>query len=104
MFRFCVRAFAVGTVAAMSLTGVSTLAAEQPQKRDLGKFSCKEVMILSGQDRDIALAFAHGYVLGKKGTTAYDLDALAKVTDKFLDYCLDNPKANALASFEKIAK
>jgi len=104
MFRFSLRAFIVAAFAAMSFAGVGALAAEQTQQRDLGKFQCKEVMILSGQDRDVAVAFAHGYVLGKKGTTKYNVDALAKITDKFIDFCLDNPKANALQAFEKIAK
>ena len=72
-------------------------------KRDFGTQTCKEVMRLSGSDRDIALAFAHGYVLGKKGTTQYEVDALAQVTDQFIDYCLDHPAANALQSFEKFA-
>jgi len=104
MLRFSVQAVTIAVFAALSFTGATALAAEQPQERDLGKFQCKEVMILSGQDRDIAVAFAHGYVLGKKGTTKYDVDALGRITDKFFDYCLDNPKANALQSFEMIAK
>ena len=61
-------------------------------------------MRLSGQDRDVALALAHGYVLGRKGTTKYEIEVLAQITDKFIDYCLDNPKANALEAFERIAK
>jgi len=42
-------------------------------------------------------------VLGKKGTTQYEVDALAQVTDQFIDYCLDHPAAHALQSFEKFA-
>ena len=72
-------------------------------KRDFGTQTCKEVMRLSGNERDIAIAFAHGYVLGKKGTTQYEVDALAQVTDQFIDHCLDNPAANALQSFDKFA-
>jgi hypothetical protein len=60
-------------------------------------------MRLSGNDRDIAIAFAHGYVLGKKGTTQYDVDALAQITDRFIDYCLDHPADKALQSFENLA-
>ena len=71
---------------------------------DFGTQSCKEIMRLSGGDRDIALAFAHGYMLGKKGTTRYNVDALAKITDQFIDYCLDHPAENALQSFEKFAR
>ena len=104
MLRRTLRVFAVASVAAISVSGVSALAAEQSQKKDLGNFTCKEVMRLSGQDRDVALALAHGYVLGKKGTPKYDVDVLSEITDKLLGYCLDNPKANALSSFEKIAK
>jgi len=72
--------------------------------KDLKDFSCKDIMRLSGEDREVALAIAHGYVLGKKGKTQYSIDALAQITDKFLDHCLDNPKDNALSSFEKMAK
>jgi hypothetical protein len=46
----------------------------------------------------------HGYMLGKNKTTQYEIDKLAKITDAFLDYCLDNPGENALASFEKVYK
>lgn len=78
--------------------------AQTDNKRDFGTLSCKEMMRLSGEDREIALAFAHGYMLGKKGTTQYEVDALAQITDQFIDHCLDNPTENALQSFEKLAK
>ena len=93
-------------LAALALTGPSAYAAEPSSSTpsDLRSSACKDVMRLSGVDRDIALAFVHGYVLGKKGTTRYDVDKLAAVTDQFLDYCLDHPSENALQSFEKIAK
>ena len=83
-----------------------TVGAAEPAdaKRDFATLACKDVMRLSGSDRDIALAFAHGYVLGRKGTTQYDVDALAQVTDRFIDHCLDHPADNALQSFEKFAK
>jgi hypothetical protein len=94
------------SLAAATLIGTNALAADppKPDARDLASNTCKDVMRLSGQDRDVALALAHGYVLGKKGTTKFDVDVLAGITDKFVDFCLDNPKAKALESFEKIAK
>jgi hypothetical protein len=78
----------------------TTIAAD---KRDFAAQTCKEVMRLSGNDRDIAIAFAHGYVLGKKGTTQYEVDTLAQITDRFIDHCLDHPTDRALQSFEKLA-
>jgi hypothetical protein len=59
---------------------------------------------MSGAERDLALAFVHGYMLGKKGTTRYDIEKLSAITDRFLDYCLDHPTENALRSFEKVAR
>ncbi|MEE4174019.1 MAG: HdeA/HdeB family chaperone [Xanthomonadales bacterium] len=83
------------------LLSSNTLASDQ---RDFAEQSCKDVMRLSGADRDIALAFAHGYRLGKKGTTRYEIETLAQITDRFIDYCLDHPSENALQSFEKVAE
>ena len=106
MFKLNAGAIGVATFAALSLAGINALAADPPggNARDFAANTCKDIMRLSGQDRDVALAMAHGYMLGKKGTTKFEVDALAQITDKFIDHCLDNPKANALAAFEKIAK
>jgi len=35
-------------------------ASEPTTTKDLGDYSCKEIMRLSGEDRDIAVALAHG--------------------------------------------
>jgi hypothetical protein len=92
------------TLAALSLTATQSLAAEPSgTKQDLRDMSCKEVMRLSSDDREIAIALAHGYVLGKKGTTQYEVETLSQITDQFIDYCLDHPTENALQSFEKLA-
>jgi hypothetical protein len=34
----------------------------------------------------------------------FDVEVLSDLTDRFIDYCLDNPTDNALAAFEKLAK
>jgi hypothetical protein len=105
MFRLNLGIITAAALAALSLTAVDVFADEPSStKQDLGAFSCKDTMRLSGDDREIALALAHGYVLGKKGTTQYDVEVLAQITDQFIDYCLDHPTDNALESFEKLAK
>ena len=50
------------------------------------------------------MALAHGYVLGQKGATQYEVEVLAGITDRFIDSCLDHPAENALESFDKLAK
>ena len=90
------------TVLLFGVSGVS--AEEKAGMNDLNDYLCKDVMRLSGEDREVSLALVHGYRLGKMGTTQFDTQALAEITAKFLDYCLDNPNEKALASFEKVSK
>ena len=105
MFRSTFALATIATVAVFAFNVAGTAVAEPTDtKKDLGTFSCKQVMRLSGEDREVALALAHGYVLGKKGTTQYEIEALAQITDQFIDYCLDHPTENALQSFERIAQ
>jgi hypothetical protein len=89
---------------ALLVGGLTFAAEEPPTQHDLKEFSCKDVMRLSGSEREYALAFVHGYRLGKMSTSEYDIEALAAITEKFIDYCLDNPNENALAAFEKIGQ
>jgi hypothetical protein len=90
-------------VTAALFFGGSAIAAEEPSaQKDLSSFQCKDVMRLSGSERENALALLHGYRLGKMNTTEYEIEALAAITDKFIDHCLDNPGDKALAAFEKI--
>lgn len=85
--------------------GGSALAAEDTSgAKDLNAFLCKDVMRLSGGERENALALVHGYRLGKNNTTKYQIEVLADLTDRFVEYCLDNPNDNALAAFEKLGK
>jgi hypothetical protein len=104
MYRIRFGVAPAALAAVLSLTGLHVFGAEpEGATDDLKDSTCKEVMRLSGDEREIAIALAHGYVLGKKGTTRYQVEVLANITDQFIDYCLDHPTENALASFEKLA-
>lgn len=100
-----VRHFVTAAVASALFFGGSVAFAEEPSsKKDLNEFVCKDVMRLSGSERENALALVHGYRLGKMGTTQYDIETLSDLTDRFIDHCLDNPNDKSLASFEKLGK
>ncbi|HRD88988.1 MAG TPA: HdeA/HdeB family chaperone [Accumulibacter sp.] len=73
-------------------------------KVKLNSFLCKDVMRLSGDDRDISISFMHGYILGKKNATDFVVNALGEASDKFMEYCLDHPTDMALQSMEKFLK
>jgi hypothetical protein len=92
------------TAACALLSGTVALAEAPSTNKDLSGFVCKDVMRLSGSEREVSLALVHGYRLGKMGTTQFDVEALSELTDAFIEYCLDNPDENALEAFEKLGK
>jgi hypothetical protein len=64
-------------------------------------YSCREILREAGPERDIAVAFLHGYILGKAGATQLDIEGLRKQTKVFIERCLDDPQASALQSMLK---
>jgi hypothetical protein len=75
--------------------------AQDSSDRSMEQYSCKDVMRETDANRQTAVAFLHGYYLGKSGSTKFNLDAMAKQTDAFLDRCLDNPKEKAMDAMMK---
>ena len=86
--------------AAMSTT--ATVYAQDIGDRTIEQFACKDVIRESGSNRDVAIAFLHGYLLGKSGNSKFNLDILKKQTDVFIDRCLENPNEKALDSMLKV--
>ena len=80
---------------------VAGAAHAQDNKQDKGdrtieQYSCKDVMRESGGNRDVAVAFLHGYLLGKSGGSRFNVETLRKQTDAFIERCLDNPAIRAV--------
>ena len=98
-------AVAAGLLLAGQGAAQTQAAPSDPSARtvSLDSFLCKDVMRMSGDDRLIATALLHGYLLGKKGTIKYVPAELGKVTDSFTEHCLSNPNDNALEAFTKLA-
>ena len=91
-----------GALACAMAVGLATGASAQDSTmRKVSDYTCKDVMRDSGEGRDVAIAFMHGYLLGKAGGSEFDLDVLTKQSDAFIDYCLDNPTAPAMDAMIK---
>lgn len=88
------------TVAAMF--AATAALAQDTGARTVEQFACKDVMRDSGRDRDVAIAFLHGYILGKSGASKFDVEALRKQTELFIDRCLNNPNDRALDIMLKV--
>lgn len=69
--------------------------------KDLNDYLCKDVMRMSGENRSVSLGVLHGYMMGINGTTKFNHEKLLKVTDNFVENCLDNPNSKALDVFKK---
>ena len=67
------------------------LFAQQAAERRIDQFLCKDVMRESGGDRDVMLAFLHGYLLGRSSAERFNLEQLRRELDAFVERCLDNP-------------
>ena len=90
----------------LSLVAFSGVVSAEEMKADnnLNDFSCKDVMVFTIDNREVAIAFMHGYFLGKQGKMTFNTDELAKRTDQFMDYCLDNPTAKAIDSMARLSE
>ena len=81
---------------------VASAVTAEPQPRTIEQYLCKDVMRESGANRDVAIAFLHGYLLGKSGSGKFDLEILHKQSDGFIEQCLDNPARKAVDVMAKV--
>ena len=95
MISTCYRVFCAAIVSAAMLAAAPGYA-QDTGDRTIEQFACKDVMRDSGTNRDVAIAFLHGYLVGKSGSSKFNLEALKKQSDLFIDRCLDNPGEKAV--------
>lgn len=89
--------------AAVLLAGATVpISAQDSKDRAVEQYSCKDIMRESGANRDVAIAFLRGFLLGKSGSTKFNLDVLHKQSDDFIEHCLSNPNEKAMDAMAKI--
>ena len=91
---------AIIIVAATFATG--SVSAQDAGDRSTDQFTCKDIMREDATNRDAAIAFVHGFFLGKAGNTKFNLNVLEKQTDAFIERCLDNPNEKAMDAMTKV--
>jgi len=83
---------------------VGTASASEEDSKSINDILCKDVLRTSGNDRDIAVAFMHGYLLGKSGKDVINRSKLYKASDDFIEACLDNTNSKAITTLKKQIK
>jgi len=89
-------------IATLLIAGSPAWSQEKNGNRTIEQYSCKEIMRESGSNREVAIAFLHGFLLGKSGASSFNLETLTKQTDAFLDRCLENPNEKAVDAMVKV--
>ena len=74
----------------------SPASAQAEKDRTVEQYLCKDVMRESGDNRDVAIAFLHGFLLGKSGKSSFNVDTLRKQSDQFIEVCLEKPGDRAI--------
>lgn len=92
----------IGTAALLAGVGLTPTSAQKAETRSVEQFACKDVMREHGADRDVAIAFLHGFLLGKSGRSTFDRAVLQRQTKDFIERCLDNPKEKAVDVMTKV--
>jgi len=96
------RAYATLLIGSIVLNAGAVLA--QPEgDRTIDQYECRDVM-RETNDRDVSLAFLHGYLLGRSGESKFNLNALHQRSQAFLEECLLNPKTKAVDVMTAIGK
>jgi hypothetical protein len=92
----------VGSVIVFGALDMAPVLAQDTKDRTIEQYACKDILRESGANRDVAIAFLHGFLLGKSGATKFNLETLTKQTDAFLERCLENPHDKAVDTMMKV--
>src|SRR5215212_4787327 len=92
----------MGSVVFLLAFGLGAALAQDAKDRTVEQYLCKDVMRESGVDRDVAIAFLHGFLLGKSGGSKFNLDVLHKQSNDFIERCLDSSSERAVDSMSKV--
>ena len=86
--------------------GILNAASAQDAKkgRTVEQYTCKDVMRENGANRNVTIAFLQGFLLGKSGGEAFNLDVLHRQSSEFIEDCLENPHEKAVDVMSKAKK
>ena len=90
----------------LSLTAFGVYAAETTEGGDnksnvvdLKDYTCRDILLADGNNRELSIMFLQGFFLGKSGDSKFNEARLGELTDNFLDACLGSPDASAIDTF-----
>ena len=94
---------AVAIAILFAAQATSTLG-QDVKDRQVEQYECKDILRDSGGNRDVAVAFLHGFLLGKSEGSKFNLDVLHTQTSAFIERCLENPHEKAMDAMLAVKK
>jgi hypothetical protein len=96
----------LGAITAGSLNSAQVWAQSTPEPENndqinLDELSCRTLLKADGEERSNIIIFMHGYMSGQNEEKLINAPALAGITEKVIDGCIDNPDQLVLATFEE---
>jgi len=91
-------------ILAAGLCSAAPASAQTATDRTVELFTCKDVMREPSTSREVAIAFLHGWLLGKSGGSKFNVEVVEKQTNAFIEECLDNPQSKAADVMAKLKK
>lgn len=76
--------------------------AQDNSQRAIEQYECKDILREPDARREVAIAFLHGYLLGKAGAATFSPQTLSKQSNAFIEHCLENPHDKALNAMMKV--
>ena len=90
----------VGSVLAC-LAMLTPVGAQDASDRTVDQYQCRDVIRESGANRDVAIAFLHGFLLGKSGRANFNLGDMHRQTDAFIERCLAEKAVDAMMAVKR---
>ena len=66
----------------------------------LEDLTCRDLIIRSGEERDLVVIFMHGFMSGAMNDLKFDAPALTVATDAVLESCINDPAMPLMAAFK----
>ena len=75
-----------------------------PNRLELAKFTCREFLELSGEQRDRILIYFNGYQDGKSGTKVWSDEVVGARVDRAIATCKATPTLSLMEAFGRAWK
>ena len=100
-------ALTVASVSAFVLAASSIAIAQEDEESstdgtvDVTALTCRDLLLMEGDDEESAILFVQGYISGKNSETVIDTDAVRVASDRSREQCVDEPDSTILSVFEQ---